>query len=253
MDGGNDVDMLDFQSLAATGRVDLSLATLLNIENLNLLNNTVTLTAAQLGGFEAISGTGFYERVQISAAGLVDLTNAVITGIDEVRGTSGADTFIFAAATGNILVTLLGGADKVSGGDGNDVQLGGGGNDTMDGGGGADWLNGQAGTDSLTGGVGADSFVFGDLTEMGTGAARDVITDFVHGQDILRLTLVDADLNTVGDQQFTYIAGAAFGLHAGELRYFGGIVSGDVDGDGVADFQIAVTGSPVLAVTDFQL
>ena len=46
---------------------------------------------------------------------------------------------------------------------------------------------------------------------------------------------------------------AAFGLIAGQLRYVAGILSGDVDGDGVTDFQIAVTGTPVLAVTDFQL
>ena len=88
---------------------------------------------------------------------------------------------------------------------------------------------------------------------MGLGAARDVITDFVHGQDIIRLTGVDADLNTVGDQLFNYIAGAAFDGHAGQLRYSGGVLSGDVDGDTAADFAIVLTGTPVLAATDLQL
>ena len=252
LDGGNDVDTLDFQTLSAIGRVDLSLATLLNLENLSISNNTVTLTAAQLGAFEAISGSGFYERLQITTAGLVDMTNAVITGIDEIRGTSGADTFLFAATTGNILVSLLGGADSVAGGDGNDTQLGGAGNDTLNGGVGGDVIVGQAGTDILTGGIGADYFVFDDLTEMATGAARDVITDFAHGQDVIKLTLVDANLNTVGDQAFTFIGASGFSA-VGQLRYAGGTLSGDVTGDGVADFQIGLTGAPVLTSADFQL
>ena len=113
-------------------------------------------------------------------------------------------------------------------------------------------IAGQGGTDSLTGGLGADLFTYGDLTEMGTGAARDVITDFAHGIDVIRLTLLDADLNTPGDQAFSFNGGGAL-TAAGQVRYVGGVISGDVDGDGAADFQIALTGTPVLAATDFQL
>jgi Ca2+-binding RTX toxin-like protein len=191
--------------------------------------------------------------LQITAPGQVDLTNAVILAIDEMRGTSGADTFLFAAATGNITVNLLGGADSVSGGDGNDVQLGGNGNDTLVGGAGQDELWGQAGTDNLTGGLGADVFVFSDLSEVGLGGARDVITDFVHGQDIIRLTQIDANLNLVDNQQFTFIGGSTFGKIAGELRYSGGVLAADLDADGKADFQIALTGAPELGAADFQL
>ena len=64
---------------------------------------------------------------------------------------------------------------------------------------------------------------------------------------------MDADLNTVGDQQFSFIGGLVFRNLAGDLRYVGGVLSGDVDGDGVADFQIAVAGTPVLTAADFQL
>ena len=179
-----------------------------------------------MGSFETIGGTGFYERLQIAAADVVDLTSATITGIDEFRGTAGAGSFLFSAATGGVLVSTLQGADSVQGGDGNDTVLGGGGNDTLAGGAGQDVLTGQTGTDLLTGGLGVDTFTCDDLGETGLGAARDVISDFVHGQDIVRLTLIDADLNTAGDQQFVFIAGAAFGSIAGQLRYSGGVLSG---------------------------
>ncbi len=253
IDGGNDVDMLDFQTFGAFGRVDLSAATLLNVEILNIVNNQATLTAAQLGAFETITGSGQYERIQIAAAGIVDLTGTTIINIDEFRGTSGADTFLFAGASGNMTINAQGGADLVSGGDGSEIMLGAAGNDTLIGGAGGDLLVGQNGTDSLTGGAGVDTFAFDDLSEVGTGAARDVITDFTHGQDILRLTLIDADLNNPGDQQFTFIGGTAFGAVAGQLRYSGGVISGDVDGDGAGDFQIALSGSPVLTGSDIQL
>jgi Ca2+-binding RTX toxin-like protein len=253
INGGNDVDTLDFVTLGATGRVNLTLATLSNLEILRLTDNVVTLTAAQLGAFEQIQGSGFYERIQISAAGLVDLTNANISGIDEFTGTTGADTFLFAGGTGNLVVNMGGGADSVSGGDSNDTLLGGAGNDTLIGGLGADLLVGGSGTDLLTGGLGADRFDFNDQTEVGKNAARDVITDFTHGQDVIGLRFIDADLNTVGDQAFVFIGAAAFHKVAGELRYSAGVISADTDGDGLPDFQIELTGAPVLASTDIDL
>lgn len=253
INGGADADTLDFTSLGATGRVNLAGATIVGVETLLLSNNQVIATAAVLGGFQSIFGSFGFERIDLSAAGVVDLSSANISNIDEFRGTAGADTFLFSGGQGNFLVNTFAGADSVQGGDGNETLLGGDGNDTLGGGAGADVLTGQGGTDSLTGGAGADVFAFGDRSEMGLGAARDVITDFVHGQDIIRLTGVDADLNTVGDQLFNYIAGAAFDGHAGQLRYSGGVLSGDVDGDTAADFAIVLTGTPVLAATDLQL
>lgn len=253
VNGGNDVDPLDFVSLGASGRVNLALATLSNLEILRIADNVVTLTTTQLGMFEQLQGSGFFERIQISAAGVVDLTNANVTGIDEFTGTTGADTFLFAGGTGNLLVNLGAGADSVSGGNSSDTELGGGGNDTLQGGGGTDLLVGGAGTDSLTGGIGADRFDFNDVTEVDKGVARDVITDFSHGQDVIGLRLIDANLNAPGDQPFVFIG--AFGFHgvAGELRYQSGVISADMDGDGVADFQIELTGAPVVAAADFDL
>lgn len=253
INGGNDVDTLDFLGLGAVGRVNLAAATIVGVENLQLGNNQVTLTAAQLGGFESISGNFAFDRIELAAAGVADLTNANIAGIDEFRGTVGADTFLFAGAAGNFLVSTLAGADSMQGGDGNETLVGGDGNDTLNGGAGGDWLYGQLGTDSLTGGAAGDVFVFDDLSEMGLGVARDVITDFVHGQDIIRLTLVDANVDAVGDQGFTFIGSAGFSGAAGEVRYSGGVLQGNVDAGVTVDFEIRILGGPVITLTDLHL
>jgi Ca2+-binding RTX toxin-like protein len=253
IDGGNDSDTMDFSALGATGRINLSAATIQNVEALRIADNVVTLTTAQLGNFETIQGSGFFERIQITTAGVVDLTGSNIAGIDEFTGTSGADTFLFAGGTGNLVVNTLGGADSVQAGDSNDTLLGGAGNDTLNGGLGADVITGGQGTDSMTGGLGTDLFSFTDLTDLGSGGARDVITDFTHGIDVISLTALDANLNVPGDQAFSFVGSAAFTNTAGELRYAGGNLSADVDGDGITDFQIALTGSPTLTAADFLL
>ena len=253
LDGGNDVDTLDIQVLGSIGRVDRSLATLLNIENLMVSGNTVTLTAAQLGAFESISGSFLYDRFQIGSAGIVDMTNATVNGIGQIRGNAGADTCLFASATGNILVNMLGEADNDMGGDGNVVQPDGGGNDTLDGGTGADLVTKRGGADNLTGGAGADVFAFDDLSEMGTGAARDVIVDVVHGQDINRLTGVDAELNPARGSAIHLPRRCSYCWYGGAVALCGGVLSGDVGGDGTADFQIGLTGAPIRGVADFHL
>jgi hypothetical protein len=64
---------------------------------------------------------------------------------------------------------------------------------------------------------------------------------------------VDADNLAPGDQQFTYIGGAAFSGVRGELRYENGIVRGDVNGDGSDDLQIELFNNPAITVNDILL
>jgi Ca2+-binding RTX toxin-like protein len=138
----------------------------------------------------------------------------------------------------------------------NDIA-GGGGSDRLVGGYGNDTLDGEAGRDVLIGGVGNDRFVFDALSDSVVGAARDKIKDFVSGADTIDLGGIDANTGLAGDQGFNFIGDAAFSRTAGELqvRALGAntLVSGDVDGNGRADFHILLSGAVALQATDFVL
>jgi hypothetical protein len=125
--------------------------------------------------------------------------------------------------------------------------FGGAGDDVLVGGAGGDLLYGGLGADTLTGGGSADGFRYQSVAES-TATSMDHILDFRLG-DIIDLLKIDADTTQAGDQAFTFMNGATSFTgngHAGELIAVdngGGIwtVSGDVNGDGVADFQLSVT------------
>ena len=150
----------------------------------------------------------------------------------------------------------MGGDDTILGGAGRDVLLGGQGADLIYGGSegddiysgeGDDTLTGGLGADTLEGGTGADVFVFGAEEAFSMGAG-DLIRDFTRGEDKI-------DLSALGD--LTFIGSAVFGRSAGEVRAFvqGEVIfiRGDMNGDGVADMSIMVTGSFTLTAADFIL
>ena len=99
---------------------------------------------------------------------------------------------------------------------------------------GDDVLDGFEGADTLWGGAGNDTFTF-HLIEKG-----DKIADFESGHDKIDLTGTGVD--------FTWIGSGAFTNQAGQLRFADGVLSGDVNGDGVADLSINVVGD--VLVTD---
>lgn len=149
------------------------------------------------------------------------------------------------------------GRDVLRGDAGNNVLSGRAGNDVLQGRAGNDTLNGQAGKDTQTGNSGADTFLFRNVGESVFGSARDVITDFQVGLDIIDLGQIDADTVTGGDQAFAFIGGAGFSNTPGELRIskVGGktFVNGDVDGDSSVDFQIELNGTLAITGGDFIL
>jgi Ca2+-binding RTX toxin-like protein len=147
-------------------------------------------------------------------------------------------------------------ANKLYGLDGNDTLHGGIGADYLAGGNGADTLDGGTGRDVTSGGAGNDVFAFADGDFGGaTRATADRITDFVSGQDKIDLSAVDANTLVGGDQGFSFVGTAAFSHTAGELHYeqISGstYVSGDTNGDGIADFMIKLDGLHALTGTDF--
>jgi serralysin len=154
---------------------------------------------------------------------------------------------------GNDILNGNGKNDCLEGGTGNDRLNGGSEADLLLGGAGNDVLRGGTGKDTFYGGRGADDFVFGSLNEAGKGAGRDVIRDFQGSIDDIGISGVDANITKVGDQAFVFIGGKAFTGVAGQLHYVNWIVSGDVNGDKIADFHVEIANHAALVASDFML
>ena len=188
-----------------------------------------------------------------------NIEKLTLTGAAGINGTGNALNNTIVGNTGNNTLAGNDGIDTLTGGAGSDTLLGGNGNDKLNGGSEGDDLAGGVGSDSQTGGTGADTFIIqalGDSTVAATG--RDMIQDFTHAQaDNIDVSGIDANAGLAGNQAFTFIGAVAFSGTAGELRSVvtgsSSIVSGDVNGDAVADFAILVKGVTPLQASDFTL
>ncbi|MGQ3209960.1 MAG: beta strand repeat-containing protein [Shinella sp.] len=180
-------------------------------------------------------------KASVNYALTSNVENLTLTGSTKING------------VGNTLANILNGnsADNILDGKA--------GNDTLVGASGADKLYGGAGADKLTGGSGADVFLFKAVTDTTVAAAgRDTIIDFNRSQgDKISLNAIDANPDLKNDQAFTFIDTQKFHKTAGELRYEiksgDTFISGDINGDGTADFSIRLDLSLAMKVTDFIL
>ncbi|GHC59787.1 calcium-binding protein [Neogemmobacter tilapiae] len=135
----------------------------------------------------------------------------------------------------------VGGNDSLDGAGGNDALFGGAGGDRLLGDGGQDKVNGGKGKDSLTGGSGADDFIFSSKAE----ATGDRIMDFRHKVD---------DINLQGFMKGgEFIGGRAFTKDDDQVRYVKatGLLQGDVNGDGRADWSLTIGNKVMLTAADF--
>ncbi len=178
------------------------------------------------------------------------------SGNDKIEGQKGGDRLN--GNSGNDRLYGGAGADTLKGGSGVDKLFGDVGKDTLFGGSKADILLGGTGKDMLSGGTGADMFVFKSTADSGAGRKQaDVISDFAAGDDLVKLSRIDADTTHKGNDAFTFIGTDGFSGTAGELRYTvaseGVRVFADTNGDGRADMQIRLTGIDSMAATDFIL
>jgi len=170
-----------------------------------------------------------------------DAQGDIFVSIENVTGSAHADSLRGTNA-----------ANTIKGAGGSDTLLGRGGNDWLDGGADNDVLQGGVGRDILVGGTGKDLFVFKSLSES-RGSLSDTIKDFVRGHDRIDLRSIDANSHAGGNQSFSFIGKSAFAGKAGQLRFASGLLEGDVNGDGHADFQVKVVGPSVLVKGDFYL
>lgn len=228
-------------------------------------------TLSGLGGDDMLYGSGAGDTLN---GGAHNDTLFGRNGNDVLNGDAGDD--ILRGEIGSDTINGGTGNDSVFGGDGNDIVHGGAGNDTLRGEAQTDNLYGEDGADVLLGGDGYDGLYGGTGRDVMQGGARndnfwfldgdfagltsttaDRIQDFEAGIDHIRLNFVDANTVLSGDQGFAFIGSAAFANIAGQLRYTqeSGVtlVQGDTNGDGVADFAIALTGTINLTAGDFVL
>jgi serralysin len=178
------------------------------------------------------------------AGGRADDIIKGLAGNDSLKGQAGADSLD--GGDGDDLLYGLAGQDHLMGGGGGDKLTAGDGADVLDGGAGADYLIGGLGGDLMNGGAGADIFVYSAVSDS-LAVGMDLIADFATGAgDRISLVGVDADAALAGNQAFAF-AGAFSGLAGQLVRTFDAgsgrtTVSGDVDGDGQADFAFQMVG-----------
>lgn len=192
-----------------------------------------------------------------------DLTNSGII--------KGSDTFFGYYCYGDQTITntgkMIGGISFGQGNDRYDGHAGtisgtidgAAGNDHIIGGSENNVMIGSIGHDVLTGNGGADQYFYGtiyDSSVVDTG--RDLIKDFSQSDgDQIDLHAIDANSALANDQSFKFIGASAFDGHAGELHYVfdGGhtFISGDLDGDSLADFEIELGTHVALHKGDFIL
>lgn len=191
-----------------------------------------------------VNGTGTAGDDFITLRG-IGRNRSLGAGDDALVGAGGNDSV--SGGGGNDSIAGQGGADQISGEDGADRIEGGTGRDHLDGGRGNDRLGGDAGADTLSGGGGADVFLFAAATDSGTGANRDLITDFGTGADQI-------DLRALG---LIFIDKTPFSGSAGELRFARagdeGLLQADLDGDGTADFVLRLANVTSLNADDLLL
>jgi Ca2+-binding RTX toxin-like protein len=179
-----------------------------------------------------------------------NVENLTLNGSGDIDGTGNVLKNTLVGNSGANVIHGGGDIDTLSGMDGADTLYGDAGNDVLDGGAGDDVLIGGAGYDRLTGGAGADTFSFTNLDihlfSAGAGLVeKDTIVDLSFaGNDRIDLGAMDANTNLAGDQAFTFAT--KFTKVAGQavLSLSGGVTTLqlDVDGDGRADFSIAING-----------
>ncbi len=236
---GSEIEQLQADDLLATSAIALTGNEFANM----IIGNSGANTLSGEGGSDWLNGGGG-DDVLLGGTGHDSLWGGDGDdrleggdGDDTLFGGAGIDTASYADALAGVEIDLSLPEEQLTRGTGTDTLIS---IENLIGSGFADVLAGDAGANVLSGGGGNDRFVFGDSAR----SARDTIADFTSG-DVIDLSAIDANGAAAGDAAFAFIGASGFGGVAGQLRATGSgtswLVEADLNGDGVADFSIAVT------------
>ena len=259
LDGGTGFDTATYADSASAVNVDLTRAT----------QQGGDAQGDVLVGIEAITGSGWNDVLRGSSASNTlrggdgdDFLDGGAGG-DAFFGDNGIDTVTYANSSAGVDVNLnraiqsggdangdvLSSIENLTGSRYGDWLTGDGAGNWLSGGAGTDVLDGGYGADRLTGGTGRDRFVFNSAAN----ANGDWITDFNRREDRLDFSQIDANSNAAGDQAFSYIGARAFTGVAGQLNSYQAngntYVAGDINGDGIADFSVTISGSVAISTS----
>jgi FKBP-type peptidyl-prolyl cis-trans isomerase 2 len=102
---------------------------------------------------------------------------------------------------------------------------------------GKDTITGDKSADLLIGGGGGDTYVYLDVDDSLPGdGQRDQVLDFSRKEDRVNLSALNAEGN------LRFIGRRSFSEQPGEVRFGGGLLQFDQDGDGQADLEVALAG-----------
>jgi Ca2+-binding RTX toxin-like protein len=216
----------------------------------------------------------------VKSSGVVDFRDVDLLYIRAIYLSSAGNTlemgpggfFVFGGSGNDVIVGSAYGAD-VSGGDGDDIIIGKADYDILDGQAGNDRIEGNGAGDSLRGGTGADHLMGGDGNdELIGGAGNDLLVGGA-GSDDFRFKALSDGRDTISDFNsaqgdvlvfanllhgtFSYRGTAAFTASGNsEARFEGGTVLCDIDGNGIANITIVLTGitaATQLTAADFAI
>ena len=270
IDGGAGLDMADY-------------STSYKAVNVNLVSGVVTgYGADKLSNIEGVIGSNFNDIIKgnsanntIKSGNGADIIFAD-AGNDFIDGGSGVDTLNLSTVSSGMSIDLSLTTSQNTGGSGTDKIISienlvgskfvdkllgnasanyieaGAGNDSINGANGNDSIVGGLGADRMTGGHGIDKFIFKSSSDSLT-KSQDTITDFVSGIDKIVFNEIDANTTIAGNQDFSLISSSANFSGAGQIKFSNGVLSGDTNGDGAADFGIIFSGVTTLTATDFIL
>jgi len=232
-------------------------------------NGNDTITGS--GGYDIITGGTGVDTFNITSGNntITDLGNgadilkissgAIVTAtaygnFTATSGTTNAGTGSINANGHNVSLALAGGSNGWTITNGSAIGV------TLIGSSYNDTITGGSGNDTLTGGLGADKFIFTMKPNAVTN--HDIITDFIHGTDILQFSkAVFTAITSWNSDAFWSGAGVVAG-HDINDRIVYNTTSGnlyyDADGSGnlsapVLVATIGITSHPLVSYTDIQL